>query len=280
MNIGQLRRQTIERLTPKYEEREATAMTRLAFFALAGWDTSQFILRSDREASAYLTGKFDDLVNRLQKDEPIQYILGMADFYGMVFKIRPGILIPRPETAQLVDWIVDDMSGRKDLAVLDVGTGSGCIAVALALNLPFSSVTAIDINPEAVALARENAKNLHTRIDARQVDIFLYEPERQSLDIIVSNPPYIPQSESRSMERNVLDFEPHEALFVPDDDPLLYYRRIIDVAKIALRPHGALYFEIHPPLATALRQLLSYAGLNVEIRNDMYGRQRLLKAVK
>lgn len=280
MDIGQLRRQTIGRLAAKFGEREATAMVRLAFFALAGWDTTQMILRSDRPASGYLVEKMDNLVGRLLDGEPIQYILGMADFYGMVFKVRPGVLIPRPETAQLVDWIADDWRDRKDLSVLDVGTGTGCIAVALALNLPFSSVTAIDLNPEAVILAKENAMELHAGIKVREEDIFQWTPDRDSLDIIVSNPPYIPLSERGGMESHVADHEPENALFVPDDDPLRFYVRIADVAAAALRPGGAMYFEIHPPFASGLADTLANSGWNVEIRKDMYGRQRLLKSIK
>lgn len=256
-------------------------MMRLAFHALYGWDTTQYILRSDREASADMQQRFHSLLERLKTREPIQYILGQADFYGMIFKVAPGVLIPRPETAQLVDWIVDSLGDRKDLRVLDVGTGSGCIAISLARHLPFAVVDAIDINPEAIRLARENASQLKVSIRLIHDDIFAFSPQPNSYDIIVGNPPYIADKERAEMDKNVLDYEPHNALFVPDSDPLKFYRRIAEVAAEALAPQGWLYFEINPLYASELKDMLSRDDWqNIELQKDIHDRLRFLRAQK
>ena len=279
MTIEELARSVRSRLAAIYGEGEAKAMVRLAFHAMYGWDTTQYILRSDREASEDMQKRFEALFARLATHEPIQYILGQADFYGMIFKVEPGVLIPRPETAGLVDWIVDDYKERRDLRVLDVGTGTGCIAVSLALNLPFAEVTAIDVNPIAVSLASSNARSLHARIRAEKMDVFSFVPEPESLDIIVSNPPYIAEKEKTDMAPNVLLYEPEEALFVPDDDPLKFYRRIAQMAKPALRSGGSIYFEINPLYAAQTISMLQEQGWSdVEARKDYCGKVRFLRA--
>lgn len=281
MTIAELKRKFKTEITPKYGAGEADAISRLAFHALYGWDTTQYILRSDREASEYMQHQFASLAERLKSDEPVQYILGEAYFYGMVFKVAPGVLIPRPETAELVDWIVDECSGQKDLRVLDVGTGSGCIAVSLSLNLPFSAVTALDINPKAISLASENAERLHGRINAVDGDIFKLHPAKDSFDVIVSNPPYIAESERSGMDRNVLDFEPENALFVPDGDPLKFYKCIAGYASVALCDSGTLYFEINPLFTSELVDYLEDSGWReVTLRKDISGKNRFLKALR
>lgn len=256
-------------------------MVRLAFHALYGWDSAQYILRSDREASTDMQLRFDTLLTRLQTREPIQYILGQAYFYGMIFKVSPGVLIPRPETAQLVDWIVDSLSDRKDLRVLDVGTGTGCIAISLARHLPFAHVYAIDINPDAIRLARENASLLKASVCFIHDDVFAFSPTHESFDVIVSNPPYIAYHEHAEMDRNVLEYEPHDALFVPDSDPLKFYRRIADMAIDALVPRGWLYFETNPLYTSEIQEMLLRAGWqNIEVQKDIHDRLRFLRAQK
>ncbi len=281
MTIEELSRQFKSEIIPCYGKREADAIARLAFHALYGWDTTQYILRSDKEASDYMQSQFKSLSRRLLSGEPVQYILGEAYFYGMVFKVTPGVLIPRPETAELVDWIVDDNSSHKDLRVMDVGTGTGCIAVSLALNLPFSEVTAIDINPDAIALAKKNAGELHASIRAEEGDILKMKPVGNSFDIIVSNPPYIAERERGSMERNVLDHEPANALFVPDDNPLEFYIAIAGYSTVALSDNGILYFEINPLFASELVKELEKSGwMDISLRKDISGKERFLKCTR
>ncbi|MCM1291215.1 MAG: peptide chain release factor N(5)-glutamine methyltransferase [Prevotella sp.] len=281
MTIAELSRNVKSELAPLYGKGEADAMVRLAFHALYGWDTTGYLIRCDREASDYMQKQFEKLIRRLKMHEPIQYILGQAEFYGMQFKVEPGVLIPRPETAELVDMIVDANKDRKDLRVLDVGTGTGCIAISLALNLPFSDVTAIDINPKAVSLAKRNAKSLHATITAEEGDIMKLKPKSDSYDIIVSNPPYITEKEKSGMERNVLEHEPWNALFVPDSNPLCFYRRIAEYAWNALSEGGRLYFEINPLYSEALSTEMTEMGWrDINFEKDSYNRVRFISSVK
>ena len=256
-------------------------MVRLIFHSLKGWSLTDMMIHSDNPASEYLIQKTDGILNRLMKFEPIQYILGEAYFYGMTFKVTPATLIPRPETEELVDMIVKENQGEKDLSVLDIGTGSGAIAIALSRNLPFSEVSAIDISPEALEIAEENAQNLHAQIAFINADVFSFMPKPDTLDIIASNPPYIDESEKDDMEPNVVDYEPHQALFVPDRSPLLYYSRITDIAETGLKSNGRLYLEINPRHADELKTNLEKAGFaDVTILNDINGKRRFIKCLK
>ena len=281
VTIATLARDMQRRLVPVYGEGEAKAMVRLIFHSLKGWSLTDMMIHSDNPASEYLIQKTDGILNRLMKFEPIQYILGEAYFYGMTFKVTPATLIPRPETEGLVDMIVNENQGEKDLSVLDIGTGSGAIAIALSRNLPFSEVSAIDISPEALEIAEENAQNLHAQIAFINADVFSFMPKPGTLDIIASNPPYIDESEKDDMEPNVVDYEPHQALFVPDSSPLLYYSRITDIAETGLRSNGRLYLEINPRHADELKTNLEKAGFaDVTILNDINGKRRFIKCLK
>lgn len=266
-------------LTPIYGRGETEAMIRLIFENLKGWGAVDLIINESRPLSDFILGRIEDILSRLQKHEPLQYILSLAYFYGMNFKVGPGVLIPRPETEELVDMIAA-ASKAPDLHVLDVGTGSGCIAIALSRNLRFADVDAIDISGKALSYARENAEALKANVNFIHADIFSWTPEENDYDIIVSNPPYIDEQEMESMDSNVLDYEPHEALFVPDDNPLLYYRRIAEVASEALRPGGHVYFEINPRHADSLKQLLEDFGFSdVEVTLDIHARKRFISAL-
>lgn len=277
---GKFSRELTKRLTPKFGEGEARAMTRLIFLYLKGWDATAMVINESTPLSEYFLEKVDGIVKRLENDEPLQYILGLAWFYGMDFKVTPAVLIPRPETAMLVDIIVDE-NKRDGLHVLDACTGSGCIAVALARHLKFPEITAVDISGEALEVARMNAEKFKCRIDFVQADIFDWDAEPDSLDIIVSNPPYIDESERSGMDANVLRYEPHQALFVPDSDPLRFYRRIAEIGRHALRPEGRIYFEINPRHAAAMRTLMEDLGFrDVEIVKDIHGKDRFLTAGK
>lgn len=280
MNFSETVNDLKKRLAPIYGEGEAKAMVRLIFHHLKGWSATDIIVNGDRQVSPYIHSLIERIMIRLTRGEPIQYVLGEARFYGMDLKVNRNVLIPRPETEELVDMIVKE-NGRSDLRVLDIGTGSGAIAIALSRNLRFPRVTAIDISPEALEVAGENARRLHADIFLREKDIFTYMPPEDSYDIIVSNPPYIPEEEKEDMERNVLDYEPGLALFVPDSEPLLYYSRISEVAIRALTPGGLLYLEINPRFAEALRDMLLNDGfVNIEIFNDISHRQRFIRAEK
>lgn len=280
MKVKELAREMQKRLAPDYGIREAYAMTSLIFHALKGWDRTQLLINSDLPVSERMLSRAGEILVRLENHEPLQYILGEAYFYGMDLKVTPAVLIPRPETAELVDLIVDRYRDRQDLRVLDAGTGSGAIAIALARSLPFSQVTAIDISEAALEVARENATALKARITFLHEDIFIWAPAPRSFDIIVSNPPYVTESERKDMDANVLDHEPATALFVPDSDPLRYYRRIADMAVTALQPGGSLWFEINPLYADAIATLLSERGFtDVTIERDAQGKQRFATAI-
>lgn len=262
-------------LVPEYGSGEANAMIRLIFHYLKGWNAADLVIHEGDEVAESVHASIEKILARLARREPIQYILGEAYFYGLRLHVEPGVLIPRPETEELVDMIVRRYAGREDLTVLDIGTGSGAIAIALSRNLPFSKVTAIDKSEKALAVARRNAVDLKAKIDFMHEDVFAYEPKSGNFDIIVSNPPYVDESEKEAMDRNVLDYEPAEALFVPDSDPLLYYRRIAEVARRGLRAGGTLWLEINPRHAAELAAMLRDAGLaDVDIMKDMHGRER------
>lgn len=222
--------------------------------------------------------RLDDAVKRLAKGEPLQYVIGTAPFCGLQFKVDSRVLIPRPETAELVEWVARDAGA--DGALLDIGTGSGCIAVTLAHKLPGWKVQGWDISKGALDVAREN--NLHngTDVEFRNVDILSNPASDCKFEVIVSNPPYVLEQEKAQMEDTVLDYEPHTALFVPDGDALLFYRAIAEFGKKALVDGGALYFEINPLEASALKELLEQTGYhNVELRKDIFGKQRMIKAL-
>lgn len=272
-----------ERLAPKYGEGEAREMARIIFENLKGWTPVDIAIRQDEPVSVYISGKVDAAVKRLLDDEPIQQIFGVADFYGMKLRVTRDTLIPRPETAELVDMVVKE-NDRKDLRVLDAGTGSGCIAIALSRNLPFPEVTAIDISDKALEVARDNARDMHCAIDFRKADILSLPGglEDETFDIIISNPPYIAMKEKGAMERNVLEYEPATALFVPDSDPLKFYSAILKAAQgEMLCPGGRLYFEINPIYADNLREeSLKLGFVNVTLTRDSYGKFRFLSAQK
>lgn len=268
-------------LRPIYGDRETEAIIRLIFLHVKGWHTVDMLIHEPDPLSPFVKSEIDAILTRLLRREPIQYITGLAYFHGMELEVSPAVLIPRPETAELVDIIADRAQGRDDLRVLDIATGSGCIAIALARTLPFAQVTALDISREALKVARNNAERLKTRIRFIEADIFSWTPAADSFDIIVSNPPYIDESERAEMEPNVVDYEPASALFVPDADPLRFYSRITPLAASALTPGGALYYEINPRHAPQLAADIRAAGFSdVEIIRDSFGRDRFITAKK
>lgn len=266
-------------LIPLYGKGETEAIIRIIFHHLKNWNLTDILIHKEDELSPFIIEQIDEILERLLKFEPIQYITGEARFHGMELKIKPGVLIPRPETEELVDIIIDRNKERDDLRILDVCTGSGCIALALARNLPFSKVTAIDISPLAIEIARENSDLLKTKVKIVENDIFEWNPH-EKYDIIVSNPPYVLDKEALHMEKNVLNYEPHEALFVIDDNPLVFYERISDLSLECLAENGELYFEINPLFADSLKKMLEKKGFSeVSIIRDSYGKERFISSV-
>lgn len=217
----------------------------------------------------------------LKTGKPIQYVLGETNFYNCIIKVNSETLIPRPETEELVDLVIKENRGFMG-TILDVGTGSGCIAVALAINLPGTAVTGIDISEGAVETARTNASLNNTEMTFKKADIFSIDAySAGNAGIIVSNPPYIRDSEKKDMSKNVLDFEPHNALFVPDSDPLVYYRAILNFARTVLNPGGKIYFEINEAMGNLMSEFLMAHGYSgIEIVRDINGKERIVKGIK
>ena len=276
-------------LSQLYEAEEARAIARLVMerrFGLSMTDIACGAVEGIEEKE--LTA----IVNRLLTGEPVQYVLGEAEFRGRMFRVEPGVLIPRPETEGLVDLLFDDLlfdNLLDDLlfdhlwSILDIGTGSGCIACTVALEaesrkLDSPNVTAWDISDRAIAVARSNVLALGAKVNVEKQDALTPPDDVHRWDIIVSNPPYVCEHEKMAMHQNVLDHEPAEALFVPDDDPLLFYRAIGRYAVRALKPGGALLLEINPLYANELQELLSATGFaGVEIHEDIFGKKRFAR---
>ena len=266
------------RLTPLYEISEAKAIVRWVLDVRFGLSMADILCDKVNQLSADDQKELETMTQRLEKGEPVQYIIGMADFCERQFHVAPGVLIPRPETEELCRWIVEK-SGDKT-CILDIGTGSGCIAITLALEIPDATVAAWDISDEAVQIAQKNAKTLGANVHFERQDI-LNSPPDACYDLIVSNPPYIQPKESDGMAKNVLDYEPHQALFTPDDQPIIFYQRIGDFAWQHLKTGGVLYFELNPLTAHEVSDYLHHLGFSeIEIRQDQFGKQRFLKATK
>lgn len=265
-------------LAEAYPEGEVRAFVRILFEEWLHYSTVDIYMRADCEVPDFVEQKMRRAIERLLAHEPIQHIVGVAHFHGHRFKVNEHTLIPRPETEQLVDMIIDQ-NPATDLRVLDIGTGSGCIAISLARALKFAQVTAFDVSQAALDVAAGNASALGAKVKFCLTDILSAKPSDNQFDIIVSNPPYICHSEKSQMESNVLLYEPHTALFVPDNDPLLFYRAIALYASRALSPGGKLYFEINAAYGNATAQLLKQHGFtDIEIVRDFYGRDRFASA--
>ena len=281
MTLRQLLDNGRARLAPLYGQGEADWMMRIIMEYLKGWKQADLLLRADEEVSDFIAGKADAIIARLLDNEPLQYILGETYWHGMTLKVTPDVLIPRPETSELVDLITSENTAP-DLNVLDVCTGSGCIAVALANTLLFSRVTGTDISDAALAVARENASLRKLKVGFMHSDALGQFPfDDGSMDIVVSNPPYITESEKKEMEPNVLDHEPGLALFVPDADPLRFYTAISREGFRVTRPGGKIYFEINPLFARQVSRMMTETGWDdVQILPDMHGKQRFAKGTR
>lgn len=291
-----------KRLTAIYNEREAQAIVRTVLDALFGMSLTDICLGKVTQLSADDTTRLEKIMQRLEKSEPVQYVLGAEWFAGRLFDVAPGVLIPRPETEELVKWTCDEAKekekednskeerGKEEKevskkgeeaphpSILDIGTGSGCIAITVALALPQARVTAWDISTDALAIAAGNAHRLGASVRFEHQDALSAPDDEERWDVIVSNPPYICDRERADMSDNVLSYEPELALFVPDSDPLLFYRAIAHYASKALKPGGRLLFETNTAYAHEVAQAMADEGFTaIEVRNDCFGKPRMVK---
>ena len=291
-------------LTPLYDAGEAQAIVRTVLDVEYGMTLTDIICGKVNELSSDEERNLEEIITRLQNGEPVQYVLGEADFAGRTFHVEPGVLIPRPETAELCQWIEEDVSSLKAderKQILDICTGSGCIAITLGLTIPNSEITGWDISEDALRIAQGNVEMLkagNVRIEYQDALMLPKAAEAEEAaeiseatksesslskgwNVIVSNPPYICEKEKADMEKNVLEHEPSIALFVPDEDPLKFYRAIAEYASSALKPEGALYFEINPIYEKETREMLQSLGFkDIETKEDAFGKKRMMKAKK
>ena len=295
-------------LVPLYGDGEAKAVARMVYEVRFGLSLSDLLLGKDTQLSAADQAQLEKIAERLLSHEPVQQVLGYATFCGRRYKVNSNVLTPRPETEELCQWVIEEVRDKRqevrdlskeddEFSVLDIGTGSGCIAITLATAWPEAQVTAWDISEKALRTAQQNALLHHVRVNFEKVDILtphsslptphssLLTPHSSlltpHLSLLISNPPYICRREAEQMERNVLDYEPHEALFVPDNDPLLFYRAIADFGRQSLKPGGQLFFEINPLYVTELEDLLrSMSYHDIESRHDAYGKSRMIRATR
>jgi release factor glutamine methyltransferase len=282
MDIQQAQRELLDRLTPLYGEREAAQIGDLVMENITGKRKIDRLLNKDILLSPVQADIFHQYIFGLTKNEPVQYVLHESWFCGMKFYVDEHVLIPRPETEELVEWVATS-TAPASLAILDVGTGSGCIAISLKKRLPAALVHACDVSPDALKVARRNASTLGADIDFLLLDILdssLWK-DLPRLDLIVSNPPYIPIKEKHAMSSHVVDHEPHLALFVKDDDPGIFYQAIARLGQERLSPGGTLYAEIHEDLAGLVVGLFKKAGYQeITVRKDMQGKNRMVKATR
>ena len=268
-------------LSSFYAEGEASAMAKWISSDILHLSTMELYTGKDMNFSTKEWKEVEDILARLKQREPLQYILQEAPFCGLSFHVEKGVLIPRPETEELVEWIVSDCQKAGKVRILDIGTGSGCIPVALAERLPEAEVASCDISAEALRVAAVNVKRYGGKVTLFQADILQDELPDCRVDVLVSNPPYITESERGEMEANVLDWEPELALFVPDTDPLRFYRRIAQKGLDWLTEGGALYFEINRAYGAETVRMLEECGYrDIALRKDLSGNDRMIKAVR
>lgn len=270
-----------EELKSCFDKREIQSLVSIIIENITGFDSTQQLLKSDYVFSESQIKQLQYIITRLLTNEPIQYITGETEFYGLKMKVNDSVLIPRPETEELVEWILETNSIVAP-KIIDIGTGSGCIAIVLAKNIPKSQIIAIDASKKVLDVAKENsALNNTNNIIFKRMDILTKIPDSNESDIIVSNPPYVKNSEKLQMSKNVLHYEPHDALFVDNDNPLIFYSRIAEIATKLLKKGGILFFEINENHGNDMIELLTkYSFTKVEIRKDINGKDRMIKATR
>lgn len=281
MKLKTLRNQFVNSLSILYDPEEVLSFFYILTEHFLGLSRVEIAMQLDKELTDLQLRDFEKSIHRLGKEKPIQYITGVTDFYGLRFAVNNNVLIPRPETEELVDWIVKDQElvGNKRLKILDIGTGSGCIAISLAKYLKGASVSAIDISDAAIHVAKENAVKNGVEVTFFQKNILKEESLEEKYDVIVSNPPYVREVEKQEMKANVLENEPHQALFVTNQKPLIFYKKITELAKKALHSDGKLYFEINQYLGKeTVNMIKSHGFASVKLKQDIYQNDRMIKA--
>ncbi len=282
MTVNELYRSFLTELEHIYESSEAANINSMIFESIAGITRSSMIKDPTQIPNSKISSRLNECLLELKKYKPVQYVIGEAWFYKMKLKVSPAVLIPRPETEELVDAVIHYLKDKPDAAILDIGTGSGCIAIAIKKNLPDVHVTAIDISNKALIIAKENSARQQTNINFIQLD-FLDEKTWQSLplfDVIISNPPYIPENEKQKLDKNVTEFEPHLALFVENNQPLIFYKKIAAFGKKKLKEKGKIFLETHEHFAEETAALFNDAYYSAEIRKDIYEKQRMVIATR
>nr|WP_315132857.1 peptide chain release factor N(5)-glutamine methyltransferase [uncultured Flavobacterium sp.] len=282
MNIKEYRTQFIQELTLIYDAGEAESFFYLILEEKKQLKRIDLALHPDLVFSEEEIGVWNAVLEQLKQEIPIQYLLGKTSFYGLDFEVNAAVLIPRPETEELVEWILESQKSKVEsqkVKILDIGTGSGCIAISLAKNLPDATVFALDVSEEALATAKKNAENNSVNVTFIHQNILETEDLLQQFDIIVSNPPYVRNLEKEEIKKNVLENEPHLALFVADNDALVFYKKIAQLAQKNLLPNGQLYFEINQYLGKEMVNLLEKMNFKtIDLRKDIYGNDRMTKA--
>jgi release factor glutamine methyltransferase len=266
-----------------YPLTEINSIIEIVFEYTIGFSKTDLLLKPDTHLSDEQVEKLLSILDRLTNNEPVQYVLGETVFFDLTFNVAPGVLIPRQETEELVDWIIKDADGQTGLKVLDIGTGSGCIALSLAANLKKAEVLAYDVSEKALEIAKSNAALNQIAVNFEKKDILTNQNtfENQKNDIVVSNPPYVLEKEKEFMAENVLNYEPELALFVEDDDPLLFYKAIVNYSKINLKDGGKLYFEINEAYGNEVKELMINSGFkDVEVRKDLNGKERMACGIR
>ena len=282
MKLSQLKINFIAQLQGVYDKEEVHSFFYLLCDFFLQYSRFEVSMSQDTMVSETNIARFEKVLLRLKAQEPIQYILGTTEFYGLTFKVNEHTLIPRPETEELVDWVLSNLHDQdRVLDILDIGTGSGCIAISLAKNIPTARVSGIDISEKTLEVAQENAVKNQVLVSFCKKDILQTTALKNKYDVMVSNPPYVRQIEKKAMNANVLDYEPGVALFVPNEDPLLFYRKIARLAMMSLQTRGWLYFEINEYLSKEMDVLLKEIGFaNIEIKKDFREVPRMIKCQK
>jgi release factor glutamine methyltransferase len=279
MRLNEIKLALKKQLAGQYESVELNPILSILIEHITGWDQVQQVIHKDHSISEAQALAFETAATELIAGRPIQYITGKAWFMGEAYTVNEQVLIPRPETEELVEWVIEYAAIKgKALSILDIGTGSGCIAIAIKKALPDAIVSAIDISTSALKIAEGNASALNANIEWIALDILNTAFLPGQYDVIISNPPYIPMQEMKNMELQVKDHEPNIALFVPDEDPLVFYKAIARLAKLHLSTNGQLFFEIHYDQGDALIKLLDEMHFHAELRTDLFEKDRMIRA--
>lgn len=281
MTLPEIKNLFLQKLETLYPETEILSFFYLLLEHHFGTKKIDLALEPELMRKEWPEKRFSEALHQLLEERPIQYVVGHAEFAGLKFKVNENVLIPRSETEELVAWMLETIDRSQPLRILDIGTGSGCIPITLSLQIPSAEIHAVDISEKALELARENAQRLGAEVRFFNLDILTVESLAENYDVIVSNPPYVRLSEKNEMRGNVLKHEPDLALYVRDEDPLLFYRKIAALGKGALTENGMFFFEINENLAEPTGEALSNLNYqSIEVRKDIYGKNRMIRAIK